>query len=380
MNTQNTHQPLDEMILKYLSGQATAEERNIFLNWINADTNNRRYFEEIQKQNLLNQLTRDPSGYNRPEGWNRVKVGYYKDKLQNQERESKLKIRRWIMWGSVAVAASFLLAFLIGKWVYSPESGTIHVAHSINEIKVPHGARSQITLSDGTKVWLNAGSTFRYPSHFSETSREVTLEGEAYFDVSHIDNQIFVVKTSGLDIKVFGTKFNVKSYPGEQKITTTLVNGSIAIETRNSKSAPVIVKPNQIVTYYEDSKTLKVEEAELKQQFAQVTTLPGQQILVIPEANPLPQTSWKDSKWVIDSKELGDLAVLLERRYNVQIKFDNNELKKYRFTGTLADETFEQVLKVMQISAPITYSINNNLVTFYEDSAYRKKYDKMIEN
>ncbi len=379
MNKENTFQSLDEVILKYLSGNATAEERDYLLAWIKADNSNKKYFEEIQKQHLVNQLTSKSPVFNREEGWNRVRAAFYKDQLQSRNSENQQKTRRILRWASVAVAVSFILAFFIGKWVYSPASDSMQQAQEFNEIHVPHGARSQLTLSDGTQVWLNAGSTFRYPSHFSDNSREVTLEGEAYFDVTHVESKIFIVKTAGMNIKVFGTRFNVKSYPGEQKTTTTLVKGSIAIETKNSK-APLMVKPNQVVTYFEDTKAFKIEEAELKQKIAEVKSLPDQQMLVVPETNLLTQTSWKDSKWLIEAKELGELAVLLERRYNVKIHFDNEELKKYTFSGTLADETFEQVLKVMQISAPITYSINNNLVTFYEDSAYRKKYDKMIGN
>jgi ferric-dicitrate binding protein FerR (iron transport regulator) len=379
MNTEDFNKPLDEILLKYLSGEATPGERDNFLAWINAGETNKKYFEEIQKQYLLNRIIEKPSGFQRTEGWNRVKAAYYKDQLY-QERESRQKTRSMISWAMVGVAASLMLAFLLGKWIYSPEPDTKSLAAEFNEIYVPHGARSQITLSDGTKVWLNAGSTFRYPSRFSGNQREVTLEGEAYFDVTHVENRIFVVKTSDLNIKVYGTRFNVKSYPGEKKITTTLVKGSIAIENKRSTSSPLMVMPNQIVTYYENTEVLHIEEAELKHQFAEIKALPEKQILVIPEANPVTQTSWKDSKWLIEAKELGDLAILLERRYNVKITFDNEELKKYRFSGTLADETFEQVLKVMQISAPITYSINNNLVILYEDSAYRKKYDKMIGN
>jgi ferric-dicitrate binding protein FerR (iron transport regulator) len=380
MNKESSYKPLEEIILKYLSGKATAEERDKILAWIKADNSNKKYFEEIQKQHLAHQLTSKSTVFNREGGWNRVRAAYYKEQLQNQNLETRQKTRRLLSFASVAVAASLLIAFFIGKWVYSPAADAIGIAQEFNEIHVPHGARTQLTLSDGTKVWLNAGSTFRYPSRFLTNSREVTLEGEAFFDVTHVANKIFVVKTAGLNIKVFGTRFNVKSYPGEQKITTTLVKGSIAIETKNSKADPLLVKPNQIVTYFEDTKAFKIEEAELKQKFAELKSIPDQQMLVIPETNLLTQTSWKDSKWVIDAKELGELAVLLERRYNVKINFDNEELKKYRFSGTLADETFEQVLKVVQISAPITYSIHNNLVTFYEDSAYRKKYDKMIGN
>ena len=101
---------------------------------------------------------------------------------------------------------------------------------------------------------------------------------------------------------------------------------------------------------------------------------------VIPSVDPLPITSWKDSRWVIVSEELDDIAVKLERRYNVKISFQDESLKKYRFSGTLYDETFEQVLKIIQTSAPILFTINNNLVVFREDPSYKLKYDEMINS
>ena len=102
--------------------------------------------------------------------------------------------------------------------------------------------------------------------------------------------------------------------------------------------------------------------------------------MVIPTVDPLPITSWKDSKWIIVGEELDELAVKLERRYNVKITFEDESLKKYKFTGTLKEETFEQVLKIVQISMPILFTIVDNNVTFREDPSFRKKYDTMINN
>ncbi len=372
------YQEMDEILIKYISLSATDEERDYVLNWIKESNENLKYYERFRKFYQISKLTQIPSGYNKTEGWNRVKAGYYKARFLMSAEEKQEMLRKVIRRIAIPAAAAVFIAFFAGIWTSdyrkdSQLSGTIY-----NEISVPMGAKSQLTLSDGSKIWLNAGSKFRYPSIFSGETREVFLEGEAYFDVKHIDDKLFVVRTSGISIKVYGTQFNVKSYPEENKVTTTLVNGSVAIETPDKTKSIIYLKPKETATYYLKESKIKPIEGNSKKNNKEVQTVPAKEIVVIPKIDPVPVVSWKDSKWVIVSEELGDLAVKLERRYNAKISFDKEQLKKYKFSGTLTTETFEQVLKVIQLSAPINFSIQNNNVIFYEDQAYRKKYDKMI--
>jgi hypothetical protein len=174
----------------------------------------------------------------------------------------------------------------------------------------------------------------------------------------------------------------VKSYPDENLIQTTLVEGSVAIETNtNDKNKKIIyLKPNQTATYYKSTPVEQTINRNKIQTPSKVTPISARKIEIAPKINPLPVTSWKDHDWVIVGEELGQLAIQFERRYNVKITFKDESLKKYKFSGTLADETFEQVLKIVQLSAPIKYSINGNKVDFRVDPTYQKKYDKMITN
>jgi len=192
------------------------------------------------------------------------------------------------------------------------------------------------------------------------------------------------VKTSDVNVKVYGTRFNIKSYPEERTIQTTLVEGSLAVETiRNTEGRnPVFLKPNQTLTYYKPLARKSVrEEAQKSTDINEAVpqTSPAK-IVLNPTVDPLSVTSWKDNEWVIAGEELDDLAVKLERRYNVKITFQDESLKKYKFTGTLKEETFEQVLKIIQLSAPILFTVIDNNVTFYEDPSFRKKYDLMIKS
>jgi ferric-dicitrate binding protein FerR (iron transport regulator) len=369
---------IDETLIAYISGSATADERQFVLQWLNAKEENKAYFENIRKVYLATELSKSPSGFQKEAGWSRIKAGYYKGRFQKNAEEQSPLSRKGILRMLLPAAAAVVFAFLLGFWFRGTKDTHVRPTVAYNQIDVPLGARTHLMLSDGTKVWLNAGSKFRYPSDFSGEKREVYLEGEGFFDVTHLmGNQLFLVKTSNLDVRVYGTQFNVKAYPGENKISTTLVKGSVAIESHNKSEKPVYLKPNETATYFTND---NVSYTNNNTNNKKDDNNSQQKIIVESEINSLPVISWKDAKWVIEAEELGGLAVKFERRYNVKIAFAKEELKRYKFSGTLTDETFEQVLKIVQISAPIIYTIKNNRVTFYEDSAYRKKYDKLIRN
>jgi len=384
---------VDELLIKYIAGSATEEERETALAWIRENTENRKYFEELKEYYHFTKIIQKPSGFNKEEGWNRVMAGYYKNQYQSQiqqKKDTRKKLMvRFVISSAAAVLIAFFIGFLANSFITDRKSSL-----TFNEIVVPLGAKSQVTLSDGTKVWLNAGSKLRYPVNFLKDTREVYLEGEAFFDVTKSHKRLFVVKTSKLNVKVYGTQFNVKSYPEENIIQTTLVRGSVAIETNDkSNKRTVFLKPNQSATYYKQlpvskptSEVSSPEETSAEALQKNVTPAvekkkaeePDKKIVVQPKVDPLPITSWKDKRWVIDGEDLGHLTVKLERRYNVKITFANESLKNYKFSGTLAEETFEQVLKIIQLSAPIKYSITSNNVVFSVDPLYKKKYDKMI--
>ena len=379
----NNFQHPDEVLIKYLAGSATEEERDYARKWINESLNNKRYFDGLKDYYQLSKVVQKPSGYDKEAGWNRVKAGYYKTRYQNELKE-KIKYRRKVIWRvGLSSAAVVLIAVGIGYYYigYSVSKQTI-TSQIFNEIIVPIGAKSHIILSDSTKVWLNAGSKLRYPENLLTGNREVYLEGEAFFDVTKVEKKQFIVKTAGLNIKVFGTQFNVKSYPDENQIQTTLVKGSIAIEPATGYTIikPIYLKPNQTATYYKSSSHIERSTKDDIKKEQETEARQISKVVINPEINPLPITSWKDNEWVFDGEELGELAVKLERRYNVKITFENNNLISYKFSGTITDETFEQVLKIIQLSAPITFTVDGNKVVLKEDPLYKKKYDKMINN
>jgi transmembrane sensor len=372
----------DELLINYLSGSATEQERKEALTYIRQSPENRKHFEELKKYYQLSLFAMSSSEFNKEEGWARIRMSYYKQLYQQEKLKNKQQIKILVRQFALPVAASLIIAFLIGALLQNNIFFTIQTANAYNEVIAPFGAKSMITLPDDTKIWLNAGSKLRYASNFSENNREVYLEGEAYFDVTKSEKNIFVVNTGDIRVNVYGTQFNVKAYADESEIITTLVSGSVSIDLLNQKTLkePLVLKPNQSATFLRTVPTAPVD-SEHKNETSDSNASDQERIskITIESAEPKIISSWKDSVWVIRGEELGKLAVKLERRFNVQIAFDDESLKYYKFSGSLTEETFEQVMKIIKISAPITFSVENNYVKIKEDKHFKERYDSQLQ-
>ena len=254
-------------------------------------------------------------------------------KADNQERAQRKLIR--YTWG-LRVAAVLVFA-LIASGIFYLRTQQELMAQQFHSITTPFGAKTKITLPDGTAIWLNAGSNIKYSNDFGIKNRQVHLSGEAFFDVFHDPSLLFSVKTSELTIKSYGTAFNVKTYPEEGTIETTLIEGSIGI-TRSSfedkRKDEVLLEPNQRVVYYRKSKTMETKETtktadETVEDQAPSTHEPKEQkttYLISKGIDTEEYTSWKDGTIFISGETLEELAVKLERKYDVKIHFESEAL------------------------------------------------------
>ncbi len=282
------------------------------------------------------------------------------------EKKGKRKIERFFL-PIFKYAALFIAGFFVA-WLVVSKLGVNLYSEAIeyNELSIPMGSKSKIILSDGTQVWLNAGSTMKYPSYFKDNVREVSLEGEAFFDVAHDEDRPFKVNTSEIQIKVLGTKFNVKSYPDENIIETTLVSGSIEIESKQTGSRKkhfLKLEPNQKATFSRISHDLSLSD---NSQPEKIEPLSIGAIQIDNKVNTEIITCWKDNKLVFNRERFEDIATRLERWYDVQIIIEDSTLKDYRYTGTLEKETLEQALYALRIASPFEYTIDKNNIFIYK--------------
>jgi ferric-dicitrate binding protein FerR (iron transport regulator) len=198
-------------------------------------------------------------------------------------------------------------------------------------------------------VWINSDSKLKYPVQFGDVSREVSLEGEAFFDVEKKHGKSFVVNTHDVKVNVLGTAFNVRCYPGDNKTQTTVVRGAVQVEEIHGDKKVMILKPNEMATL-----TDKVPDATKASQI---------QTFTVNKVDPVNLVSWKDQLLVFAGETFEDLAIKMERWYNVKIRIDNEELKSERFSGKFVhNETVYQVLEAIKITTPITFRVEKDTI------------------
>lgn len=382
MKEKNISDSLGEAIEGYYSNKITQSQAEELLEWLRKDEKNRQYLLEFGKiWYASSQFSTRETDTN--SAWINLL-----DKIERNDirplPKQELRIPISLLF---RVAAAVLLIGVLGigsVFVFRNPKAKSVITYF--EALAPKGSRSFITLSDGSTVWLNSGTKLRYQSNFGQESRNLFLEGEAYFVVAKNPALPFRVKTSDVWITAIGTAFNVKAYNDEGIIETTLEKGEVRIDALDdsrlkSDSSPVFLKPNQRAVFVKRSKNLSVNNTAQKSQIS--TDKPAVKVKTISlkidsMVDTKLTTSWKDSRWIFKSEKLIKLSPILERRYDIIVTFRDSVLRSYKFTGTLKEESLEQVLKAMCLAAPIRYEINHNQVLFFDDSGKKNKYHKPL--
>lgn len=228
----------------------------------------------------------------------------------------------------------------------------------------PNGAKSSIKLSDGSHVILNAGSKLEFPKEFSGNTREVYLYGEAFFDVARNPQVPFIIHAGKMNIKVLGTEFNVKSYPGDSISETTLIRGLVEVTINGRPSDKIILRPSEklIVFNNADSGSLSTTKTPMsKDTRLTISTLN----YVSPTDSSVLETEWIHNRLIFRDESFGNLARDMERRYDVNINFKNSVVRDYRFTGAFEKESIVEALEALRLTEKFNYKIQNNNITIY---------------
>jgi len=272
--------------------------------------------------------------------------------------ENSLEISSNYKW--LKIAAAVLLVVGIGFLYRVYDAGKKESAVSIAiTFKTKSGERKKITLPDGSTVLLNAQSSLSIGKEFNETCREVVLKGEAYFDVIHNKNKPFKVRTEEFNINVLGTAFNVKAYPDEISSEATLIRGIITMDAVNGNGGTITLKPSQKVTFY---KTIPVKD--VKKASKPAATHPEITInhYTLIKDSTIVETAWTQNRIEIYDLNFDEIKDVLEKWFNVEIRFTNAEVEKYRFTATFSQESIEQVMSALQKVENFKYEIKGNQI------------------
>jgi transmembrane sensor len=223
-----------------------------------------------------------------------------------------------------------------------------------------NGERKSFRLPDSTTIRLNVGSTLRLAEGFGISNRTVYLSGEALFDVTHNENLPFIVRINNYDVKVLGTIFNVRAYPGEKVSETALVKGKVQIIKDDGGDLTLV--PNQKVVFNRIGEVLPATNEDS----THIKTLTTQKIVPVsisPIDGAVLETAWTQDRLEIVNESFGAMEQMLERWYNVQIVFADKEVSQYTFTATFEKESILQVLEALQFTYPFNYKIEEGKIT-----------------
>lgn len=318
---QNTH--IDEaLLLRYLEGEVTLTERQEVEVWLASSEENRKLAKQVY---YLSFATKTVDTLKRTDAQAALKKvrGRMKEKQQRQWWQ-------WTQWAAAFLAIPLLLSTL---YLWFNASGQDKV--NLIEVRTNPGMIASTILPDGTYVALNSNSTLIYPSRFDEDSRNVQLDGEAYFKVTKNGHHPFKVKTpQKAVIKVYGTQFNVEAYAADEIITATLVEGSIAMAYENKKSdwAEKKILPGQEIVYTATQQNIKVDQADVEVAIA-----------------------WKDGKLIFRDTPFREVLKTLSKRFNVDFVVKDPKCFEASFTGVLQKQRLERILEYISVSSGIKF-------------------------
>ncbi len=254
-----------------------------------------------------------------------------------EERKSEkvtVRIARVLMKAAAVLFLPFAITtFFLFK---NPAGEKVSAPIAYNEIYTPLAARTRFLLPDSTVVWLNSGSSLKFPLVFNGKTREVFLSGEGYFDVAKDHEKPFIIHVKGLDITALGTSLDVMAYREDRTVKTTLVEGKVRVEKKSTGTC-VYLKPSMQAIM--DTVTGKLSMAEVETKY---------------------YTSWKEGILVFRHEPMESVAHKLERWFNCTIYIKSDKLRKYKYTGTIEMETLREVLNLIQITTPMKYKYDQN--------------------
>ncbi len=277
------------------------------------------------------------------------------------ESSPKSKKFRLSLFFTVLFCVFFGGAYLFQKFKMEKTS----VPSIESEIITKNGSRTKIQLPDGSTVTLNSSSKLTYDNkNFGAKVREVFLTGEAYFDVTKNPSIPFIVHTNNMDVKVLGTAFNVKCYPGERTTETSLIHGSVEVMIKN-RNEKLMLKPNEKLVINNSAEQIEGLANSNSSSESQMSTAPIielSKLSIYPNTNEIVETNWLNNKLTFKNEKLKDIVLKMQRWYNVNIIIQDQKLNNEILTGTFEKESIYQAIKALQVTASFNYSVKNDTI------------------
>lgn len=324
---------IETLIARMLSGEASSNEISELDSWASTSPANKKIIDDSKKAWLSSRL---------PFTKSEIQDDHLRIKTKIKAQKKQVRRKKNITFFYRAAAVIAIPVLLAIGWFSGTEFDT-NQTYSLCEVSAPKGQVAECVLTDGTKVWLNAGSTIQYNPTLSGMNRIVKLSGEAYFKVTKNRHKPFIVKTPNIQVKVLGTSFNVKAYPGEDETETTLEEGRIELTLSDYPNQnPVELKPGEHAVYNPSQHKFKVEKTD--------TYL---------------LTAWRDGKYIFKDADLNTLIQQLEKLYDVRIYLKHEEMGSIRFRGTFEyKQNILDALETIERTTSLKYSMNGRNIWF----------------
>lgn len=320
---------IEALLTSYLSGDLSDENRIIVDRWRQESTENEKLFNEMQYGWNALPILQEMEQFNSFEALKKISPRLEKEDSDNRWINILQRIAAILIIPLVAYASFMTISNISLKRFSEKES-------IIQTISARQGMVSQLSLSDGTKVWLNSGSTLQFPLKFTGKKRQVRLTGEAYFEVAKNKNQPFLINAHELNVEVLGTSFNIVSYDDESVSEVVLVNGEVKLYAYadNKVKQFGLMHPGQRAIYAK-----KTQEASFE------------------EVNVDKYVAWRKGMLILRDDSMNEVVKRLSRWFNIEISVKDPEINDYIYKATFSNETLVQVLSMLKISAPIDYRI-----------------------
>lgn len=348
---------MQDLVRKYNAGLCTAEEKLLLEQWYlsfewdaTPITFNEDELLEL-KNKTWQALSKEKQNHDFPLGEPAKVITIHRKKRQ--------------YWWYVAAACLAFIFFATWKW-WPAGGDKEHEIVYLQQLVTQKGFRSQVLLPDGSKVWLNAGSKLDYPKQFNGKTRDVQLQGEAYFEVTKDSEKPFFVHTKSFDIKVLGTGFNVRAYLDEDSAVTSLVHGSVEVIVGKKEKRTILLHPNEKITL--------PMNAGIDDEAKAINDTPGvadlhkvKEKMVTVEDTVQSETAWINDKLAFKKMPLENVALLLEKWFDTDIRFKNENKKALRFSGVYEKEDLEYILYTLgEVTGTFRYKKDNAGVIWIE--------------
>jgi len=360
---------ISEILTKYLSNEATEQEIQTLFEWIEASEENKKQFiasKKIWAMSSLSDVTVEETQVIQLKAKNKVyrylkfaavflvlfglgKLAFNYSQKANSAKEIVLELAdgrsEFISKNNQSKVVNDKGDLIARKFptqiIYFGKVQDQEVVY--NTLKVPYGKRFKLQLSDGTVVSLNSGTTLKYPEQFGlNGKRNVYLTGEAFFEVAKDKNHPFIVHTNKVEVEVLGTKFNVSAYPENPTVNSTLIEGSIQMAEAEKKSNAVLIAPNQMATWQNNSKKITTKFVD--------TSI---------------YSAWTKGDIAFKDTPFSTIAKIIERTYDVKIINENSDLARQSFTGSIkiSESSVENILELLKRDTPFNYAVKENTIT-----------------